>query len=186
MASQIKTTFALLVSILFIVYIGTASASTVNFQLTGNVTYTDAGNLFGLTAPTTISATGSYDSSDLDGSGTGSIDFLTVPPQSLTITVGSIVFTEADDDDAIMEMSITTNNFNFLNYGGTVTTVDGDQLFTSLPANNFIGTDSSGGSILGTWDTSSFQTAVPIPAAVWLFGSGLLGLAGIARKKKKT
>jgi len=24
---------------------------------------------------------------------------------------------------------------------------------------------------------------VPIPAAVWLFGSGLLGLIGIARKK---
>jgi hypothetical protein len=26
-------------------------------------------------------------------------------------------------------------------------------------------------------------TAVPIPAAIWLFGSGLLGLIGIARKK---
>jgi hypothetical protein len=25
---------------------------------------------------------------------------------------------------------------------------------------------------------------VPIPAAVWLFGSGLLGLIGIARRKK--
>jgi hypothetical protein len=28
-------------------------------------------------------------------------------------------------------------------------------------------------------------TAVPVPAAVWLFGSGLLGLVGIARRKKK-
>lgn len=28
-------------------------------------------------------------------------------------------------------------------------------------------------------------TPVPVPAAVWLFGSGLLGLAGIARRKKK-
>jgi len=26
--------------------------------------------------------------------------------------------------------------------------------------------------------------AVPIPAAVWLFGSGLLGLIGVARRKK--
>jgi hypothetical protein len=25
---------------------------------------------------------------------------------------------------------------------------------------------------------------VPLPAAVWLFGSGLLGLVGIARRKK--
>ena len=28
------------------------------------------------------------------------------------------------------------------------------------------------------------QTAVPVPAAVWLFGSGLIGLVGVARRKK--
>ena len=27
-------------------------------------------------------------------------------------------------------------------------------------------------------------TAVPLPAAAWLFGSGLIGLVGIARRKK--
>jgi hypothetical protein len=35
--------------------------------------------------------------------------------------------------------------------------------------------------------TSGFfggSTVVPVPAAVWLFGSGLLGLIGIARRKK--
>jgi hypothetical protein len=37
---------------------------------------------------------------------------------------------------------------------------------------------SSAGLALGT-------SAVPLPAAVWLFGSGLLGLAGIARRKSK-
>jgi len=26
-------------------------------------------------------------------------------------------------------------------------------------------------------------TAVPVPAAVWLFGSGLIGLVGVARRK---
>jgi len=31
-----------------------------------------------------------------------------------------------------------------------------------------------------TWSVS----AVPVPSAVWLFGSGLIGLIGIARKKK--
>jgi len=27
-------------------------------------------------------------------------------------------------------------------------------------------------------------SAVPVPAAVWLFGSGLIGLIGVARRKK--
>jgi hypothetical protein len=28
------------------------------------------------------------------------------------------------------------------------------------------------------------SAVVPVPAAVWLFGSGLLGLVGIAKRKK--
>jgi hypothetical protein len=28
-------------------------------------------------------------------------------------------------------------------------------------------------------------SVVPVPAAVWLFGSGLLGLIGMARRKKE-
>lgn len=34
------------------------------------------------------------------------------------------------------------------------------------------------------FDGSDFVGAVPVPAAVWLFGSGLLGLVGIARRKR--
>ena len=34
-----------------------------------------------------------------------------------------------------------------------------------------------------TFSWSSSSLVVPIPAAVWLFGSGLLGLVGIARRK---
>ncbi|MGD2138555.1 MAG: VPLPA-CTERM sorting domain-containing protein, partial [Gammaproteobacteria bacterium] len=58
--------------------------------------------------------------------------------------------------------------------------------FTSNPdaAADFAGSDPSFLNITGYWDTSSYTAAVPIPAAVWLFGSGLLGLAGIAGKKK--
>ena len=33
------------------------------------------------------------------------------------------------------------------------------------------------------WDSASL-TQVPVPAAVWLFGSGLLGLVGVARRRK--
>ena len=42
----------------------------------------------------------------------------------------------------------------------------------------------SGGS--GFFDSASFDqvSAIPVPAAVWLFGSGLLGLLGVARRRK--
>jgi hypothetical protein len=42
----------------------------------------------------------------------------------------------------------------------------------------------SGGS--GFFDSASFEqiSEIPVPAAVWLFGSGLLGLLGVARRRK--
>lgn len=42
---------------------------------------------------------------------------------------------------------------------------------------NFTGSNS------GT-DSFVIDTVVPVPAAVWLFGSGLLGLAGLSRRKR--
>jgi len=38
--------------------------------------------------------------------------------------------------------------------------------------------------ISGVVDSFGSASAVPVPAAVWLFGSGLLGLVGIARRKQ--
>ena len=37
--------------------------------------------------------------------------------------------------------------------------------------------------VVGTWYLEGTHV-VPVPAAVWLFGSGLLGLVGVARRKK--
>jgi hypothetical protein len=52
----------------------------------------------------------------------------------------------------------------------------------------------TGTGLTGTWDARVFDgkalstinayAVVPVPAAVWLFGSGLLGLVGIAKRKK--
>jgi hypothetical protein len=60
-------------------------------------------------------------------------------------------------------------------YNNSVATV----ISTSAP----IGFESFIGNAFGEFVFSA-ASPVPVPAAVWLFGSGLLGLVGIARRKK--
>ena len=73
---------------------------------------------------------------------------------------------------------LTIFNFNFdaalTDAGGTISTSVEEVLFYTLPSPPVLLTG------------SGFVTApaVPIPAAVWLFGSGLIGLISIARRKK--
>jgi len=51
-----------------------------------------------------------------------------------------------------------------------------------LPAGAWYATDGSGPLVV---DYGSAEvSAIPVPAAVWLFGSGLLGLVGVARRRK--
>jgi hypothetical protein len=64
--------------------------------------------------------------------------------------------------------AISANSFNFTNVG-TVLYYAAAEL---------------GGTGDGSGTTIIAAPAVPIPAAVWLFGSGLLGLIGMARRKK--
>ena len=51
---------------------------------------------------------------------------------------------------------------------------NGNQHYSIKTANSFYGWAVQSGDV----------SAVPVPAAVWLFGSGLLGLFGVARRKK--
>ena len=61
----------------------------------------------------------------------------------------------------------------------------GTNLFGTQPAGDytiFVAPSSNGGTL--SYDVSITVTAVPVPAAVWLFGSGLLALLGISRKRR--
>jgi len=54
------------------------------------------------------------------------------------------------------------------------------------PGGNWIdyGSNRDSSSSLRLYALSEEITIVPVPAAAWLFGSGLLGLTGMARRKK--
>jgi hypothetical protein len=72
-------------------------------------------------------------------------------------------------------LSIVDQTTSILNLAGTGT-ISGNG-FDLTPTQWSLSANATGSTY------SMTVTAVPIPAAVWLFGSGLLGLVGIARKK---
>ena len=67
---------------------------------------------------------------------------------------------------------------NIMNADGSGVDIDGDgTLGTTMAAGPFAG------SPVG-FAGQAQVSAVPVPAAVWLFGSGLMGLVGVARRRK--
>jgi hypothetical protein len=152
-----------------------AHAALVNFQLTGDV-LADYGSPFGLSAGDTILATGTFDDSILVA-GSGTISFAD-SINNISISVGSSVFTDANvvmGGEAQLTLSAAT--FSGLDYTST-----DNGGFVSI-VSTFTG---GGDTLAGSWDAGSFQmTPVPLPGAVWLLGSGLIGLAGFMRRRNK-
>lgn len=146
----------------------------------------------------TTAATGSHAGS-IDGSespvsdiweffgGTG-MDYLTAPM--------------VDNGDGTVDMSgwaVTWNGVATIPMGGDAGQGDtslaalscgacgvGDAFTLTYSAHVPLGDDSGFGGVLYSLNlegTVASVSAVPVPAAVWLFGSGLLGLVGVARRK---
>ena len=91
------------------------------------------------------------------------------------------------DGSLLFDWSSTINKpLNFLweitdhgNGTATVMTLDGD-------ADGYPGITITDGIFAGSYPIlNGTLTAVPVPTAVWLFASGLIGLTGIARRTKK-
>jgi hypothetical protein len=92
--------------------------------------------------------------------------------------------------------SFTTGTSTNLNKGATPAYSQTGSALADAGAGMWTGTLVSVGNIGSTWGAFNKQqytelwdikitaSAVPVPAAVWMFGSGLLGLVGVARRRK--
>lgn len=153
----------------------TSHAATINFDFTGIVdasldTQNKPGDqfLFGLAPTDTINVFGSYDDSGLTG-GSGILTFADFT--DFTLNVGTETFLI----NANTQLALDNSNLTALNYTSS------DGVFVSINM-NFVGDENTDGSgdFHGHWEDTA---VVPVPAAVWLFGSGLIALFGFARRK---
>jgi len=139
----------------------TTNATTSGVTGTATIYSTRA---FGMPAPS-----GSVDSSS---SNPISVDF-----SSLRLAV-NITSPFTQSFDAPVWPSTTPNSTSTYNAG--------TNAYTLTWSNNFSVTSSTGVPVSGTMNVTlgGTLTPVPVPASLWLFGSGLVGLAGIARRRK--
>ncbi|MCG6937113.1 MAG: VPLPA-CTERM sorting domain-containing protein [Gammaproteobacteria bacterium] len=69
---------------------------------------------------------------------------------------------------------------------GSPTVSDFGAITPNLKTATFTYTTTNPGFKSNATEITFTQTVVPVPAAVWLFGTGLLGLVGVARRKAHT
>jgi len=114
------------------------------------------------------------------------------PVNALLLNFGALSFTETDDldyglgpfpDADFMDGVLTGVGF-FTDY---LDALDETIWELDMSGNIFEFFDFASGSVVasGTFDYAPPPAPIPLPTAFWLFGSGLIGLVGIARRKEK-
>jgi len=139
--------------------------------------YTVAWSVFGDPAGTTSYTTDTY---HLDTTGaTVSYDAGT---RTLNITNGTLTSTNSvyTCSEGSLFCGSTLPSFQ-LNLALTFTDATLKAFSGSAVATN---DDGAGDQYIYNWSFNGQAPAVPVPAAAWLFGSGLAGLAGLARSRK--
>jgi len=112
-----------------------------------------------------------------DASGSGSLTIDSGAALSATFTGLTITHTFGGIVDWSANLTYTGGSL-----AGILTSGRVEGGFTGI--NGFsIGQSLLGQTFSGSNGIAKVGAVVPVPAAVWLFGSGLLGLAGIARRK---
>jgi len=96
---------------------------------------------------------------------------------SMTVNAGQVGMHFLFDWQSYVNIDIlNVFDVSYLNGDMTLTPVDVD-------GNGVVGFSMVDGPFLGSDMATNFVVATPVPAAAWLFGSGLIGLVGFARSK---
>ena len=155
-----------------------AQAATLTFnQNSSGASYTENGMTITSTGTTNVNTNGSW--------------YLTIGGQdSFELTTGG-VFDLLSVNTLHYDYSETTLWQGFSNGQliASTTTNAADTLWNFL---GFVNLDKVAVTMTGYWNDPSFDnltyqssvSAVPVPAAVWLFGSGIAGLIGASKRKK--
>ena len=188
MGKVLRLSGASIAGLLMLLGVGSAQAALVNFSITGTIDGADTPGPYGISVGETITASGI-----LDGSAISTSPYTVYFDQShssntMTIAVGSLILDQTQDDSYAAGGSPRLefdSGGNLIGVNFSWGAIDGSSYDSAVLG--FIVNDASYNFATGSWDAGSFSTtAVPVPAALWLFGSGLMGLAGIIRRRKKT
>jgi hypothetical protein len=137
-------------------------------------------NLF--STPTSVSARWTMDITDTSNN---PLSLTNAASLGLDSTLGGVLDIQGDFKvtlNALLE-NVTGSAFDYNNGLGIVTCNVGDWC-NALPVYNRLNGKPQNERLYTSSDYAFYVNPVPVPAAVWLFGSGLIGLVGVARRKK--
>ncbi|GAB4568190.1 MAG: hypothetical protein Tsb0017_28510 [Geothermobacteraceae bacterium] len=180
-----------------------AQAILVTTTVSGSVDFADASNPFGLTTADSVTAVATYDDSGIPTAAPFTLAIDSDPGFALTITLGSFVFQETDDDlfgsgaprlefnnGALVGISFEIDGFPFGIFPDLIVgSFDND---TRWFLDEFVAGGADNTLLEGTWDFANAVTlpndvsvSLPEPATWLILASGLLGLVGMTRRASR-